>query len=72
MDVAVNGTAPMLLPPAHTPLQEPQVNGFHHDPTIERLEQELPMVFEGQIPLGDLVSRVAQSIYAELVEHADT
>lgn len=71
MDVVVNGTAPMSLPPS-LPSHEPQVNGFHHDPTIERLEQELPMVFDGQIPLGDLVSRVVQSIYAELVEHADT
>lgn len=71
MDVAVNGTTPMLPTPAQPP-QEPQVNGFHHDPTIERLEHELPMVLDGQIPLGDLVSRVVQSIYAELVEHADT
>lgn len=71
MDVVVNGSAPMLLPPAHTH-NEPQVNGFYHEPTIERLEQELPMVSDGQIPLGDLVSRVAQSIYAEFVEHADT
>ena len=30
------------------------------------------MVDDGQIPLGDLVCRVVQSIYAELVEHADT
>lgn len=71
MDVAVNGTAPTPPLPAK-PSHEPQVNGFHHEPTMERLEQELPMVFEGQIPLGDLVSRVVQSIYAELVEHADT
>jgi len=71
MDVVVNGTAPMSPSPSQ-PSHEPQVNGFHHDPTIERLEQELPMVFDGQIPLGDLVSRVVQSIYAELVEHADT
>lgn len=71
MDVAINGTAPMPLPLLQAP-QEPQVNGFHHDPTLERLEQELPMVYDGQIPLGDLVSRVVQSIYAELVEHADT
>ena len=71
MDVAVNGTAPMSFPPAQ-PSDEPQLNGFHHDPTIERLEQELPTVWDGQISLGDLVSRVVQSIYAELVEHADT
>lgn len=71
MDVVVNGSAQMLLSPPHLP-NEPQVNGFHHEPTIERLEQELPMVSDGQIPLGDLVSRVVQSIYAELVENADT
>jgi mediator of RNA polymerase II transcription subunit 14 len=71
MDVAINGTTPVGLPPAQPP-NEPRVNGFHHDPTIEHLEQELPTVHDGQIPLGDLVSRVVQSIYAELVEHADT
>jgi mediator of RNA polymerase II transcription subunit 14 len=71
MDVAVNGAAPMSLPPAQ-PSHEPQVNGFHHDPTIEQLELELPVVYDGQITLGDLVSRVVQSIYAELVEYADT
>ena len=61
-----------MSPPPAQPPHEPQVNGFHHDPTIERLEQELFIVPDGQIPLGDLVSRVVQSIYAELVEHADT
>lgn len=61
----------MALLPAQPP-HEPQVNGIHHDHTTEQLEQELPMVLDDQIPLGELVSRVVQSIYAELVEHADT
>lgn len=48
-----------------------QVNGFH-EPTIEELERELPVVHDGQVPLGDLLSRVVQSIYAELSELAET
>ncbi len=53
----------------HTPLQ----NGKHHDePTLEDLERELPLVMDGQIPLGELVSRLSQAIYAELVEMAET
>lgn len=46
-------------------------NGFH-DPTIEDLERDLPVVYDGQIPLGDLLSRVVQSIYAEMAELAET
>jgi mediator of RNA polymerase II transcription subunit 14 len=52
------------------------LNGLHTDdtfgPTIEELERELPVVYDGQIPLGDLLSRVVQSIYAELSELAET
>lgn len=40
--------------------------------TIEQLEQELPFVYDGQIPLGDLLQRVMQAIYAELSELAET
>ncbi|KDQ53591.1 hypothetical protein JAAARDRAFT_39281 [Jaapia argillacea MUCL 33604] len=47
------------------------INGFH-EPTLEELERELPVVYDGQVPLGDLLSRVAQSIYAELCELAET
>lgn len=47
------------------------LNGFL-EPTIEELERELPVVYEGQIPLGDLLSRVVQAIYAELAELAET
>jgi len=39
---------------------------------IEELERELPIVYEGQIPLGELLSRVVQAIYAELTEMAET
>ncbi|KDR75325.1 hypothetical protein GALMADRAFT_249364 [Galerina marginata CBS 339.88] len=42
------------------------------DPTLEELERELPVVYNDQIPLGDLLSRVVQSIYAELSELAET
>ncbi|KAI0785537.1 MED14-domain-containing protein [Abortiporus biennis] len=49
----------------------PLLNGFH-EPTQEELERELPVVQDGQIPLGELVSRMVQTIYAELVELAET
>uniref|UniRef100_A0A8H8CQ10 Mediator of RNA polymerase II transcription subunit 14 n=1 Tax=Psilocybe cubensis TaxID=181762 RepID=A0A8H8CQ10_PSICU len=51
-------------------------NGIHQDesmdPSVEELEKELPVVYDGQISLGDLISRVVQSIYAELSEFAET
>ncbi|KII92020.1 hypothetical protein PLICRDRAFT_103790 [Plicaturopsis crispa FD-325 SS-3] len=40
--------------------------------TLEELERELPVVHDGQVFLGDLLSRVTQGIYAELSELADT
>ncbi|KAG6862349.1 hypothetical protein C0995_016047 [Termitomyces sp. Mi166 len=43
-----------------------------HEPTADELERELPVVMDGQIPLGDLFSRVMQAIYAELAELAET
>jgi hypothetical protein len=46
-------------------------NGYH-EPTMEELERELPMVYDGQVPLGDVLSRVVQAIYAELSELAET
>lgn len=46
-------------------------NGFH-EPSLEELERQLPVVQDGQIPLGELVSRLAQTIYAELIELAET
>ncbi|KAH8119598.1 MED14-domain-containing protein [Phellopilus nigrolimitatus] len=51
---------------------EPLVRGLGDDPSPEELEQELPVVVDGQIPLGDLLSRVVQSIYAELIELSET
>lgn len=49
------------------------VNGHYPpEPSLEQLESELPVVLEGQVPLGELLSRVVQAIYAELVELAET
>ncbi|KAF8621558.1 hypothetical protein AX15_007725 [Amanita polypyramis BW_CC] len=42
------------------------------DVSLEGMERELPLVHDGQIPLGDLLSRVMQAIYAELSEMAET
>ncbi|EEB90529.1 hypothetical protein MPER_11251 [Moniliophthora perniciosa FA553] len=36
------------------------------------LERELPMVLDGQVPLGELLSRVMQTVFAELSEMAET
>ncbi|KAJ7072524.1 mediator complex subunit MED14-domain-containing protein [Mycena amicta] len=47
------------------------LNGID-SPTLQELEQDLPVVYDGQIPLGDLLTRVVQSIYAELSELAET
>jgi mediator of RNA polymerase II transcription subunit 14 len=51
-------------------------NGIHteidHEPPLEELERELPFVDDGQIALGDLLSRVVQATYAELSEHSET
>jgi mediator of RNA polymerase II transcription subunit 14 len=57
--------------PDHTGTQTPQPNGLHEH-SLEDLERELPVVFDGQVPLGDLLSRVMQSVYAELSELAET
>ena len=52
------------------------VNGIHSstsdEPTIQDLERELPIVHDGQIPVGDLLSRVMQAINSELAEMAET
>ncbi|KAF9220121.1 MED14-domain-containing protein [Gyrodon lividus] len=42
------------------------------EPTLEQLEMELPVVLDGQVSLGELLSRVMQAIYAELSELAET
>ena len=68
METAVNGHLVNGFHP-HTPMQ----NGKHHHlPSLEELERELPVVMDGQIPLGELVSRLVQAMYAELVEMAET
>ncbi|KAI9567227.1 mediator complex subunit MED14-domain-containing protein [Boletus coccyginus] len=45
---------------------------LEQEPTMEQLEMELPVVLDGQVSLGDLLSRVMQAIYAELSELAET
>lgn len=62
----VNGTT------SHTPLPDGHIPGSPHEPPLEELERELPTVHDGQIPLGELVSRMAQAVYAELTELAET
>ena len=47
-------------------------NGLPHSPSQEELERELPLVHDGQVPLAELVSRMAQAVYAELTELAET
>ncbi len=42
------------------------------DVSLDILERELPVVHNDQIPLGDLLQRVMQTIYAELTEMAET
>ena len=67
MNAPTNGHTPALLPGPAT------ANGLHeHEPSVEDLERELPVVYDGQIPLGELVSRTVQAIYAELSELAET
>lgn len=56
---------------SHTFGSDMTMNGAH-EPTLEELERELPYVGDGQVHLGELVSRTVQSIYAELTELAET
>lgn len=51
------------------PVPSPLLNGA--DASLQA-DYELPHVYDGQIPLGDLLSRVMQAIYAELSEMAET
>lgn len=50
----------------------PSTSNEFHETSLEELERELPVVYDGQVPLGDLLSRVTQAIYAELLEMAET
>ena len=70
MEPAVNGHSLNGITP-----YPPQHNGkvvAHDESSLEALERELPLVTDGQVPLGELVSRLVQTMYAELVEMADT
>ncbi|KAJ3517642.1 hypothetical protein NLJ89_g378 [Agrocybe chaxingu] len=53
-------------------LSDESLPEISYEPTQEELERELPVVYDGQIPLRDLLSRVSQSIYTELSELAET
>ncbi|TFK74569.1 MED14-domain-containing protein [Pluteus cervinus] len=69
MDVVVE--SPPLSAMPQTNGNGVHVNGLQ-EPSIEALEKELPVVYEGQVPLSELVIRVGQAIYAELSELAET
>ena len=75
-DPVLNGmNVDPVVGPSHSPPNGVLENGFHddgHEPALEELEAELPVVYDGQVPLGELLSRVAQAIYAELTELAET
>ena len=48
------------------------VLGLDGEPSQEELERELPSVEDGQVPLGEVLSRMVQAIYSELTEMAET
>lgn len=78
MDVKVNG----ILTPNHeeSVIGPGMMNGHEHAPfestdedaSLAELEAELPVVYDGQIELRELLSRMMQAIYAELTEMAET
>ncbi|KAH7102870.1 MED14-domain-containing protein [Auriculariales sp. MPI-PUGE-AT-0066] len=41
-------------------------------PSAELLESELPMVMDGQVPLRDIITRITQEIYADLINQSET
>ena len=58
-------------------------NGIVHDvmlngidiqdqPSSALFEQELPQVQDGQVPLKELIQRVIQNIYADLINYSET
>ena len=74
LKMALNGTNLAASTSYSSPILDvldPSLNGFD-DPPIELLEAELPLVDDGQVPLGELVSRVVQACYAEMTEMAET
>lgn len=62
--------------PAHALESSTNPNGFAgtetDDVPLELLERELPVVYDDQIYLKELLQRVVQTIYAELSEMAET
>ncbi|KAI8975875.1 MED14-domain-containing protein [Trametes punicea] len=64
--LVVNGTIP------HATTAMTNGDSSMHEPTPDELEKELPVVMDGQIPLGELISRLVQTMYAELTEMAET
>ncbi|KAJ7647579.1 mediator complex subunit MED14-domain-containing protein [Roridomyces roridus] len=58
--------------PQLNPTNGIHLNGHDDQLALEELERDLPIVYDGQVPLGEVLSRVAQSIYAELSELAET
>ena len=75
MEQPMNGTRPQagIAGPstglANHVVKEEEMEAVYDD---DQLERELPMVEDGQMPLGELLSRMMQTIYAELTEMAET
>ncbi|KAI0068848.1 MED14-domain-containing protein [Artomyces pyxidatus] len=75
--MALNGTnlaASTSQPPPPPDVPDSVVvhmNGFG-EPSLEAIESKLPVVYDGQVPLGEVVSRVVQACYAEMSEMAET
>lgn len=61
-----------LVHPSFDQTNPHNVPNGSHEPSTEELEAQLPVVDDGQVHLGDLVSRVVQTIFAELSELAET
>ena len=70
MEQAVNGLV-MNGTTSHIPPTLTNGDAVMHEPLPEELERELPVVMDGQVPLGDLLSRLVQTMYAELTEMAE-
>lgn len=48
------------------------IEGADEDASLVELEAQLPVVYDGQVELRDLLSRMVQAVYAELTEMAET
>ena len=47
-------------------------NNSIDDASLAELEAELPVVYDGQVEMREVLSRMMQAIYAELTEMAET